>query len=147
DKLHAYNMSAAWVLGTVRAQNVQLAAGSIGAEPALPGQQLHASVAAEGRFTAPEQFENILLRTNVNGTSVRLRDVARVTLGQSSYGYETRIGDTPIAAFGIQLLPGANALDVIKAIKRRMAQLQSSFPAGVTWFIPFDSSTFIKVAI
>jgi multidrug efflux pump len=147
DKLHAFNLSAAQVLATVRGQNVQFASGSIGQEPAIPGQQFSANVVAEGRFTTPEQFENILLRTNPNGTSVRLRDVARVGLGQSQYGFETRVGKTPMAAFGIQLLPGANALQVIKAVKGKMAQLQGSFPAGVTWFMPFDSTTFIYVAI
>ncbi|MDB6090839.1 MAG: acrD, partial [Gammaproteobacteria bacterium] len=147
DKLHAYGMSAAAVLATVRTQNVQFASGSIGAEPGLPGQQLNASVMAEGRFTEPEQFANILLRTNTNGTSVRLKDVARVGLGQSSYGFETRVGQTPIAAFGIQLLPGANALEVVKAVRSRMNALQPSFGPGVTWFSPFDSTTFISVAI
>ena len=147
DKLHAFAMSAAAVLSTVRAQNVQVASGAIGAEPALPGQQLNASVMAEGRFTSPEQFENILLRTNPNGSAVRLKDVAHVELGQSQYGFETRVGGIPVAAFGIQLLPNANALEVIKAVKARMAELQPSFPAGVTWFMPYDSSTFINVAI
>ena len=88
DKLRGYNMSAASVLDTVRAQNVQFAAGSIGTQPAVPGQQVSASVTTEGRFTSPEQFENILLRTDANGTSVRLKDVARVALGQSQYGLE-----------------------------------------------------------
>ncbi len=147
DKLHAYNLSAAAVLATVRGQNVQFAAGSIGAEPAYKGQQFSASVVAEGRFTTPEQFQNILLRTDPNGTSVRLKDVARVGLGQSQYGFETRVGKTYMAAFGIQLLPGANALEVIRLVKARMTALQSSFPAGVTWFMPFDSTTFIYVAI
>ena len=147
DKLHAYNLSAAQVLNTVRGQNVQFAAGSIGQEPAAKGQEFSASVVAEGRFTQPEQFENILLRTDPNGTSVRLKDVARVGLGQSQYGFETRVGKTYMAAFGIQLLPGANALEVIKAVKAKMRTLQSSFPAGVTWFMPFDSTTFIYVAI
>jgi len=147
DKLHAYGLSASAALATVRGQNVQFASGSIGAEPASPGQQLSASVMAEGRFTDPEQFANILLRTNPNGTSVRLKDVARVGIGQSSYGYEARVGSTPIAAFGIQLLPGANALEVVKNVKNRMDALQPSFGPGVTWFWPFDSTTFISVAI
>ena len=147
DKLHAYGMSASTALDAVRAQNVQFAAGSIGSEPAAAGQAFSASVSAEGRFNGPEQFQNILLRTNPNGTSVRLKDVARVELGQSQYGFETRIGTTPMAAFGIQLLPGANALKVINAVKAKMKTLQATFPADVTWFMPFDSTTFIYVAI
>jgi multidrug efflux pump len=147
DKLHAYGISASTALAVVRGQNVQFAAGSIGSEPATRGQQFSASVSAEGRFSSPEQFENILLRTSPNGTSVRLKDVARVELGQSQYGFETRIGKTPMAAFGIQLLPGANALKVINAVKAKMTTLQATFPADVTWFMPFDSTTFIYVAI
>jgi multidrug efflux pump len=147
DKLHAFNLSASTVLDVVRAQNVQFAAGSIGSEPATRGQEFSANVTAEGRFSTPEEFGNILLRTNPNGTSVRLRDVATVGLGQSQYGFETRIGQTPMAAFGIQLLPGANALKVITAVKAKMATLQNTFPASVTWFMPFDSTTFIYVAI
>jgi multidrug efflux pump len=147
DKLRGYNMSAVAVLDTVRKQNVQFAAGSIGTQPAVPGQQVSATVTTEGRFTSPEQFENILLRTDPNGTSVRLKDVARVGLGQAQYGFEARIGDTPISLFIIQLLPNANALEVMKAVKAKLALLQPSFPPGVTWFVPFDSTTFIRVAI
>jgi multidrug efflux pump len=147
DKLRGYNMSAAKVLDTVRKQNVQFAAGSIGTQPAVPGQQVSATVTTEGRFTSPEQFENILLRTDPNGTSVRLKDVARIVLGQSQYGQEARVGDTPVGVFIIQLLPNANALDVMKAVQAKMAALQPSFPPGVTWFIPFDSTTFIRIAI
>jgi multidrug efflux pump len=135
------------VLDTVRRQNVQFAAGSIGTQPAVPGQGVSATVTTEGRFTSPEQFENILLRTDPNGTSVRLKDVARVGLGQAQYGFEARIGDTPISLFIIQLLPNANALEVMKAVKAKLALLQPSFPPGVTWFVPFDSTTFIRVAI
>src|SRR5579872_6828467 len=147
DKLHAYGLSAATVLDIVRQQNVQVASGSIGAEPAVPGQEVNASVVAEGRFTSAEQFENILLRTEPNGTSVRLKDVARVSLGQYQYGFESRLDDKPVAAFGIQLLPNANALDAMRAVKARMAELAHSFPAGVTWFFPYDSTAFIRVAI
>jgi multidrug efflux pump len=147
DKLRGYNMSAAAVIDTVRKQNVQFAAGSIGTTPAIPGQQVSASVTTEGRFTSPEQFENILLRTDPNGTSVRLKDVARIELGQSQYGFEIRFGNTPASGFGIQLLPNANALDVMKAVRARMASLQSSLPPGVTWSIPYDSTTFIRIAI
>ncbi len=147
DKLRGYNMSAASVLDTVRKQNVQFAAGSIGTQPAVPGQQISASVTTEGRFTSPEQFENILLRTDPNGAAVRLKDVARISLGQSQYGFEARIGDTPVSVFLIQLLPNSNALDVMKAVKEKMSTLQPSFPPGVTWFTPYDSTTFIQVAI
>jgi multidrug efflux pump len=147
DRLRAYSLSAASVLTAVQSQNAQFASGAIGAQPALGDQAMTATVTVEGRFRTPEQFENILLRTEPNGASVRLRDVARVTLGAAQYGFETRIGTTPVAAFGIQLAPNANALDVGKAVTAKMANIESSFPAGVSWFWAFDSTTFIKVAI
>jgi multidrug efflux pump len=147
DKLRAYSLSAASVLAAVRAQNAQFASGAIGAQPAVPDQAMTATVTAEGRFHSPEQFENILLRTDPNGASVRLKDVARVTLGAAQYGFETNIGTTPVAAFGIQLAPNANALEVSAAVAARMNDMQPSFPAGVSWFWAFDSTTFIKVAI
>src|SRR5262245_2088007 len=147
DKLHADSMSPDDVLERVRGQNVQFASGSIGAQPAAGNQEFTAPVSAEGRFTAPEQFENIILRAEANGTTVRLKDVARVELGLSAYGFDVRLDDRPVAAFGIQLLPGANALEVARNVKARMDDLQRSFPAGVRWFNAFDSTTFITHAI
>src|SRR5205823_4273444 len=85
-------------IAAVQTQNAQFASGAIGAQPAVGDQAMTATVTAEGRFRTPEQFENILLRTEPNGASVRLRDVARVTLGAAQYGFETRIGATPVAA-------------------------------------------------
>src|SRR4029077_17698868 len=127
--LRPYTWSPAGVLAAVRAQNAQFASGAIGAQPAAPDQAVTATVTAEGRFHAPEQFENILLRTDPNGASVRLKDVARVTLGAAQYGFETNIGTTPVAAFGIQLAPNANALEVSKAVAAKMNDMQASFPA------------------
>jgi multidrug efflux pump len=147
DKLKAYNLSASAVLAAVHSQNAQFASGSIGAWPALHEQTTTATVTAEGRFTSPEQFEEILLRTEPNGASVRLRDVARVSLGAAQYGFETSIGTTAIAAFGIQLAPEANALEVSKAVTERMNAIQGSFPAGVKWVWAWDSTPFIRVAI
>src|SRR4030095_7870139 len=111
DKLHAYSMSPDDVLERVRNQNVQFASGSIGAQPAAADQEFMAPVTAEGRFTGPEQFENIILRAEENGTTAPLNDGAGVELGLSTYGFDVRLDDRPVAAFGIQLLPGANALE------------------------------------
>jgi multidrug efflux pump len=147
DKLKAYNLSASTVLAAVQSQNAQFASGSVGAWPALREQTTTATVTVEGRFSTPEQFEQILLRTDPNGASVRLRDVARVTLGAAQYGSESNIGVTPIAAFGIQLAPEANALDVSKAVTEKMKAIQGSFPPGVKWVWAWDSTPFIRVAI
>jgi multidrug efflux pump len=147
DRLHAYNLSAAQVLAAVQAQNAQFASGALGGQPAVAGQAITATVSAEGRFTSPEQFENVLLRTEPNGSSVRLKDVATVSLGAAQYGFETRVDKTPVGAFGIQLSPDANALEVSKAVRAKMNDMLPSFPPGVSWFWAFDSTTFIRVAI
>jgi len=147
DKLRGYRMSPAEALNRVRGQNVQFATGSLGARPSLPGQQVTAQVTAEGRFTSVAEFENVILRTEPNGTSIRLKDVARVELGSASYGFDVRLNNQPVAGFGVLLQPGANALEVAELIKTRMDELQRSFPAGVEWFIPFDSTKFITTAI
>jgi multidrug efflux pump len=147
DKLHAYGLSPARVLEVVRDQNVQFPAGSIGSDPAVPGQQFSAPVTAEGRFTSVEQFENIILRAEADGSSVRLRDVARVVLGPASYGFDVRYDGEPVAGVGVQLLPGANALEVARLVNAKMTELETTFPAGVEWFIPYDNTTFILVSI
>jgi multidrug efflux pump len=147
DKLRSFGMSAADVLQTVRQQNVQFATGSIGAAPSAPEQQITAPVSAEGRFSSIEEFENVILRTEPNGTSVRLKDVARVELGLQDYAFDVRLDDQPVSGFGVLLLPGANALDVADAVKARMDELARNFPPGVEWFVAFDATTFITHAI
>ncbi|MFO1507472.1 MAG: multidrug efflux RND transporter permease subunit [Lysobacterales bacterium] len=147
DKLHGYGLSATQVLAAVSAQNVQFAAGAIGAEPAVPGQGYTATVSAEGRFSTPEQFDNVILRANPDGTTVRLSDVARVSVGAFSYGFDTQWNGKPTGAFAIQLLPGANALDVAKRVRAKMDELAPTFPPGVEWLVPYDSTTFVKVSI
>jgi multidrug efflux pump len=147
DKLRAFRMSAADVVAKVRGQNVQFATGSLGEQPGVEGVQVVAPVSAEGQFSSKEEFENILLRTEANGTSVRLKDVARVELGLNSYSFDVRLDGQPVAGFGVLLTPGANALDVAEAVKARMDDLAPSFPAGVEWFLPFDATIFINSAI
>ena len=147
DKLHGFGLSSVDALNAVRAQNLQVAAGAVGAEPALPGTGLTASVSAEGRFSTPEQFGQIILRSNADGSSVRLRDVARIELGPVTYGQRAVYNGTPVAGAGVQLVSGANALAVAQAVKDKLAELQPSFPAGVEWFVPYDSTTFVRAAI
>ena len=147
DKLHGYSMSASQVLDAVRAQNVQIAAGSIGAEPAIKGTGFTATVLGESRFTSPEQFENVILRANADGSAVRLKDVARVELGPGSYSRRVMYNGQAVSGFGVQLISGANALDVADAVKARMAELQATFPPGVSWFVPYDTTQFIKISI
>jgi len=147
DKLHGYGLSAAQALAAIRGQNVQVAAGSIGSEPAPPGTTFTATVTAEGRFSSPEQFENIILRANADGTTVRLKDVARVELGPSSYGLRAVYNGQGVAGLGVQLVTGANALTVARLVKAKLDELQGSLPPGVTYFIPYDTTQFIRISI
>ena len=147
DQLKGYGLSASQALTAIRSQNVQFAAGSLGSSPSPDEQGFTAAVSAEGRFSSPEEFENIILRANSDGTTVRLKDVARVGLGASSYGFDTQWNGDPTGAFAIQLLPGANALNVADAVRAKMDELQPSFPQGVSWFAPYDSTTFVKISI
>jgi multidrug efflux pump len=147
EKLQGYGLSASQALAAVRGQNVQFAAGSVGAQPAPAGQAFTATVTAEGRFSTPEQFGNIVLRANSDGTTVRLRDVARIEKGAQSYSVDLQWSGTPASGFAVQLAPGANALGVAQAVRERMDELQATFPQGVSWFSPYDSSTFVEVSI
>mgnify|MGYP003440257499 FL=1 len=147
DQLQGYGMSATQALTAIRGQNVQFAAGSLGASPSPSNQGFTATVSAEGRFSTPEQFENIILRANSDGTTVRLKDVARVEIGAASYGFDTQWNGDPTGAFAVQLLPGANALNVANAVRAKLDELQPSFPQGVTWFSPYDSTTFVRISI
>ncbi|MER3546361.1 MAG: hydrophobe/amphiphile efflux-1 family RND transporter, partial [Rhodanobacteraceae bacterium] len=146
-KLQGYRLTASDALNAVRAQNVMFSAGSIGAQPTVPGQGITATVSAESSFSTPEQFRNIILRANADGSVVRLGDVARVELGSYSYGNFSRLDGKPVAAFGVSLLPGANALTVARAVSEKMGQLAKNFPPGVVWSIPVDTTGFVKVSI
>ncbi|WP_440223534.1 multidrug efflux RND transporter permease subunit [Dokdonella sp. MW10] len=146
-RLQGYGLSAGQLTAAIRAQNVQFAAGSIGSQPTLPGQEFMATISADGRFTSPDQFENIIVRANADGSTVRLRDVARVEFGATNFGFDTQYDGKPLAAFAIQLLPGANALQVADAVRARMDELAPSFPPGVVWFTPYDSTTFVNLSI
>jgi len=147
ERMQGYNLSATQVLAAIKAQNVQFAAGSLGSDPSPAGHYFTATVSAEGRFSSPEQFENIILRANADGSRVMLKDVARIAFGASNYGFDTQYNGKPTGAFAIQLLPGANALNVANAVTAKMDELQSTFPTGVTWFSPYDSTTFVKISI
>jgi len=147
EKLRGYGLSATEVLQAVRAQNVQFAAGSIGSEPSSEGTAFTATVTAEGRFSTADEFANIILRADPSGATVRLGDVARVEKGASAFGFDLRWNGQPASGFAVQLAPGANALGVAEAVRERMDQLAQTFPAGVEWLAPFDSSDFVEISI
>jgi multidrug efflux pump len=147
DKMQGYGLSATQVESAISAQNVQFAAGSLGADPAPNGQSFTATVSAEGLFRTPEEFGNIILRANSDGTVVRMKDIARIELGSQSYGFASTWSGQPVGGFGVQLLPGANALQVAEAVRSKMDELAKDFPQGVTWFAPYDSTPFVQVSI
>ncbi|MEN5209018.1 efflux RND transporter permease subunit [Stenotrophomonas terrae] len=147
EKLQGYHLSATDVYNAIGTQNLQFAAGSVGGDPAPNGQAFTATVAAEGRYSSPEEFENTILRANSDGSVVKLKDVAKVSFGATNYGFDTKYNGKPVAVFAIQLLPGANALDVSEAVRAKMDELAPSFPPGVSWFTPYDSTTFVTISI
>ncbi len=146
-KLDNFKLMPSDVRNAVLAQNVQVPAGQIGAQPATGGQALNAIVTAQSRLQTAEQFADIVLKTQPDGSVVRLRDVARVELGADGYGFVTRLNGHPASGMAIRLAPGANALTTANAVKKRAQELASSFPPGVKLGFPVDTTTFIKLSI
>jgi multidrug efflux pump len=147
EKLQSYNISPADVATAVRAQNSELATGEMGQLPSAPGQQLNAVIVTRSRLSTPEEFGNIIVRTNPDGSTLRVKDIARVELGAQDYNRTARIDGQPSAAIAIRLTPGANALDTVKAVRAKMTELSKFFPKGVAWTVPYDTSKFIDISI
>ncbi len=146
-KLVSYGVSAADVNAAIRAQNAQVSSGAIGDLPNTSGQAIAATVVVNGQLASVEQFGNIVLRANTDGSTVRVRDVARVELGAQNYATSARLNGKPSTGIGVQLSPTGNALATAAAIRTRMDELSKFFPAGVKWEIPYDSSRFVKISI
>ena len=146
-KLQSYGLTPSDVNAAIAAQNAQVSAGSIGALPLANKQATEATVIVPGQLSTVEQFGDITLRALTDGSTVRLKDVARIELGGQSYATTARLNGQPSVGMGVQLAPGANALAVANAVKARMAELKGFFPAGVDYTIPYDSSTFVEISI
>ena len=146
-KLLGFNLSAADVTSAIRAQNVQISAGEIGSLPNVAGQGMAATVVVNGQLTNPAQFGNVVLRANTDGSSVRLKDVARIELGAQAYATSARLNGKPSTGIGVQLSPSGNALATAKAVRVKMQELEKFFPPGMSWKIPYDSSRFIDISI
>ncbi|MCZ0963359.1 efflux RND transporter permease subunit [Paracoccus benzoatiresistens] len=147
DKLTGLNLSPADVSAAIRAQNAQVAAGQIGADPNPVNQQLTATVLVRGQLTRPEEFGNIVLRANPDGSTVRLRDVARIEVGADTYNFASRLNGQPTAAVGIQLSSTGNALATSEAVRHTMEELSGFFPEGVEYSIPYDTAPFVEKSI
>lgn len=135
------------IITAIRAQNAQVAAGTIGALPNPVTQQISATVLVQGQLTSVDEFGAIVLRANPDGSSVRLRDIARIEMGGESYNFSTRLNRQPTAAIGVQLSPTGNALATSNALRAKMDELARFFPPGVEYSIPYDTSPFVKVSI
>jgi multidrug efflux pump len=146
-KLVSYSMTANDVRAAIIAQNSDVSAGQLGALPAVKGQQLNATISAQSRLRTPEQFENILLRVNTDGSQVRLRDVARVELGASDYQFISRFMGKPAAGLAVNLATGANALETARLVRERIDSLKSTLPPSLKVSYPYDTTPFVKLSI
>ena len=147
DKLASFNLSPSEALAAVQEQNSQTAGGSLGDQPVANGSELNATIITQNRFSSADQFEQIILRGNPDGSTVTLADVARVELGAEDYVFGTELNGNPMAGMAVQLRSGANALATGEGIKARMKELGADLPPGVSWKIPYDTTPFIEVSI
>ena len=146
-KLTGFNLTTADVNAAVQAQNAQISGGSIGDLPNIPGQTISATVVVPGQLNNIEQFGNVVLRANTDGSTVRLKDVARIELGAQAYSTFARLNGKPASGIGVQLAPSGNALATAKAVRVRMEELKRYFPKGVSYSIPYDASEFVRISI
>jgi hydrophobe/amphiphile efflux-1 (HAE1) family protein len=146
-KLNNFKLNVSDVRLAVLAQNVQVPSGELGAPPVLPGNELDATVNSQSRLQTADQFRDIILKTQPDGSLVRLRDVARVEIGGDSYAQNARFNGYPAAGMAVKLAPGANALRTASLVRARMAQLAKGLPPGVEVEFPVDNTSFVKLSI
>ena len=146
-KLQGYGLSSADVTNAIRAQNAQVSAGEIGSLPNVAGQGIAATVVVKGQLSSVDEFGRLLLRANADGSTVRLKDVARIELGGQLYATSARLNGQPSVGMGVQLSPSGNALATAQAVRDKMTELERYFPQGMSWTIPYDSSRFVKISI
>src|SRR6201988_3369441 len=146
-KLVGFGLTADDVNKAIAAQNAQVASGSIGAEPSTPDTKISAQVLVKGQLSSPDEFGAIILRANADGSTVRLRDVARVEIGGLSYQFQTRLNGKPTAGLSVLLAPTGNALATAGAIEKKMAELSKFFPANIAYDIPYNITPGVKASI
>jgi multidrug efflux pump len=146
-KLNNFKLMPSDVVAAILAQNIQLSAGEIGGQPTTSGQALNATINAQSYLQTPDQFKAILLRTQPDGSTVRLSDVARVELGAENYSVAGAFNGHPAAGIAVKLAPGANALDTADAVKKRAIELSANFPPGISLAFPVDNTQFVRLSI
>ncbi|MBO9102070.1 MULTISPECIES: efflux RND transporter permease subunit [unclassified Rhizobium] len=147
DKLLGLSLTPADVTNAIQAQNAQVAAGRLGAAPSQTDRRVTGSLLIKGQLTSPDEFGQIVLRADTDGSAVRLRDVARIEVGADSYATSVRIDGKAAAGASIELAPGGNALTTATAIKARLAQLASSLPEDIEYSVPYDTTPFVYISI
>ena len=146
-KLNQYSLTTNDVIMAIREQNAQVSAGQIGGTPSIAGQQLNATVSAQSRLQTPEEFEQIVLKSNSSGAKVFLGDVARVEVGAESYMVTSFYNGKPAAGIAIQLATGANALNTAELVLEKIAEMKPFFPQGMEVVVPFDTTPFVGKSI
>ncbi|MGN6818951.1 MAG: efflux RND transporter permease subunit [Sphingomonas sp.] len=146
-KLNIFALTMTDVMTAVRAQNAQVSAGQIGGLPAPKEQMLNATVSVQSRLTTPEQFKQIRLKSNTDGSVVRLGDVARVELGAENYGFTSEYNGKPASGIAIKLAPGANALTTVTAVKAKVDEVARQFPSDVKVVYPYDTTPFVRLSV
>jgi hydrophobe/amphiphile efflux-1 (HAE1) family protein len=147
DQLTGLNLTTADVINAIQTQNIQAAVGRVGARPISDDQQLQLNIQTKGRLNSVEDFENIVIRTNPDGSVLRLRDIARVALGAANLDRDTRLNGGPAAAIAIYQTPGANAINTLKEVRARIEEAQKRFPEDMAWKITYDPTVFVKDTI
>jgi multidrug efflux pump len=147
DKLAEYGLTPTDVAQALREQNIQPAVGAMGAEPNVNPVAFTYSVTTAGSFSEAKQFEQIILRSNSDGSTLLLRDVASIELGSQRYAFKATLNSKPTAPIAIYLQPGANALETTEAVIKQMETLSSRFPEGLTYSVPYNTTKFVQVSV
>lgn len=147
SKLAKYSLTTTDVINVIKEQNYQYSAGKIAAEPIKDKQMFTYTIQTPERMSDPEQFSNIIIRANEDGSSLLLKDVANIELGSSSYDMITKLNDAPAIPIGIFLQSGSNALETAKAVKKSLQEAKQYFPEGIEYKVPYDSTEFVEISI
>ena len=147
NKLETYGLAVGDIITAVRAQNAQVTIGQLGGAPSVEGQQLNATISAQERLQTPEQFRDIVLRSNPDGSALKLGDVARVEIGAETYEFVSRYNRQPASGVAISLATGANALETAAGVEQALDALRVYFPAGLEAVVPFDTTPFVRMSI
>ena len=147
DKLNTYKLTPTDVTNAIRAQNAQVSVGQLGATPSVDGQQLNATITAQGRLQTPEQFREIVLRSGIDGSALKLGEIARVELGAADYSFISRYNTSQAAGVAVSLATNANALETAQGVEALIEELEPTFPPGLRAVIPFDTTPFVRVSI